>query len=81
LRLLLKRQEVQNDEGNAKLAFPGGSAMTIVIGILAYLAIMTGILVFFRFVRSTDDAMHEVTLNAAELRPAVVVPLYHRQSA
>ncbi len=55
--------------------------MTIVIGILAYLAIMTGIMVFFRFVRSADSGLSQLTLNAPKLRPVQVMPHYLRQSA
>ncbi len=55
--------------------------MTIAIGILGYFAVSAGRVVFFRFVRSADREMREITLEAAELHPAPSMPHYHRQSA
>jgi hypothetical protein len=55
--------------------------MTIVIGILAYMAIITGIVAFFRFVHSADSDLSELTLNTPELRPVHVMPHYRRRSA
>ena len=55
--------------------------MTVLYGVLAYFAVMAGILLFFRFVRSADTDLREMTLEAPELRTTPAVAQIHRRTA